>query len=323
MNFLFRTTERSPNEVPPSPRTIGSVLARRPREWQRNPSIWWIVPVLIPYLGFTLIPLVRSLVISLFISDGTTPPTYVGIANYQQIASDPLYLKSLSNTLKYAGFVLTGQSFIGFFVAWNLQKRGKFRGIARGIYFFPSLLSAVSVAIVFSFVYDGQFGLVNALLKALGFSWNPALLAAPKTALFLLAGAQIWFHGGQVMMLFLAGLSRIPVELLEAARLDGASGFSYFRHIVWPLLAQTVRVVCFFSFLVGLRAFDLVQILTQGGPDHSTDVLSTGIYRSLLNFQYGKAAAQSVVLLVFVALGVSALSGLLRIAGVDDRRMLN
>jgi len=188
-------------------------------------------------------------------------------------------------------------------LALALQRNSRSSVSLRALYFFPTILSSVSVAFVWSFVYDPTLGLLNSALEAVGLtSLQQPWLGDQRMAIFYLAVVQIWFHAGQMMVVFIAGLQQVPQELFDAADVDGASRWQRFRFVTFPMLRPTMVIVVAYTTIQSFKAFDLVFASTGGGPNHATEILSTLIYTSAFrSFAFGYAAAQSVIFMVLIA----------------------
>ncbi len=208
------------------------------------------------------------------------------------------------------------QSFVGLVLALLLLRNSKGSVFLRALFFFPTILSSAAVAFIWNFVYDPSGGLITTVLDRLGLEYRPALLGSPQTALVFLALVQVWFHAGQMMVVFIAGLQQIPRDYLEAAAIDGANRWQTFRRVTWPLLGPATAIVVAYTTLQSFRVFDLVYIMTEGGPLNSTRVLGFHIYRTAFEAQfYGEAATESVLFMALIA----AVTFLLRRALRPDR----
>ena len=183
-----------------------------------------------------------------------------------------------------------------------LSKNTKVNILLRTIYFFPTILSSVSVGLIWLSLYDPNYGFINTVLNRVGLD-SLALnwLGDERYALYAIAFTQVWFHTGQMVVIYVAGLQQIPEELYEAARVDGASRWQQFTNVTWPMALPTTAVVVAYTTIQSFRAFDLVYTMTAGGPRNSTDLLVTIIFgNAFLGYSYGYAAAQTVVLVVVI-----------------------
>nr|WP_245354357.1 sugar ABC transporter permease [Brachybacterium sacelli] len=199
--------------------------------------------------------------------------------------------------------VVIGQTILSLALAVALLRSTRISIALRALFFFPTVLSSVAVAFIWSFVYDPTFGLANRLLLAVGLgSWQQPWLGDQQMAIYYLALVQIWFHAGQMMVVYIAGLQQIPQELYDAAALDGAGRWQKFRHLTFPLVQPATVIVVAYTTIQSFKAFDLIIASTGGGPNHATEILATLIYDSAFrNFEMGYAAAQSVIFMVIIA----------------------
>jgi raffinose/stachyose/melibiose transport system permease protein len=176
----------------------------------------------------------------------------------------------------------------------------------RTLYFFPTILSSVSVGMIWLFLYDPNFGALNLFFNKLGLnSFALNWLGDEKSALYAIAFTQVWFHTGQMMVVYIAGLQQIPKELYEAAEVDGASRWKQFRNVTWPMAMPTTLVVMAYTTIQSFRAFDLIMVMTNStaGPNNSTNIFSTLIYLTLFNeLRLGYAAAQTIFMVIVMIL---------------------
>jgi raffinose/stachyose/melibiose transport system permease protein len=262
------------------------------------------VPALALYGGFFLLPAVQGLRYATTDWDGYSPTfTDVGLSNLTSVVSDDdLFRNALTNNLKFLLAVVIGQTALALLLAVLLAARSRASTALRALFFLPTVLSSVSVAFIWKFVYDPNFGLANSLLGAVGLDrFQSAYLGEEGTAILWVAVAQIWFHAGQMMVIYIAGINQIPPELYEAARTDGAGRWQQFRHVTWPMVAPATALVIAYTILQSFKAFDLILGLAGNPPRAGLDVLATRIYTTFANSQLGYAAAESVVFMVAIA----------------------
>jgi raffinose/stachyose/melibiose transport system permease protein len=239
--------------------------------------------------------------------DGIKEPQNVGLRNFTYMFSnDDLFIKALGNNFKFMFMVVLFQTGFSFIFATYLTKNTKTNIFLRTVFFFPTILSSVSVGLIWLSLYDANYGFINASIQKLGFKhFSVNWLGDTKFALVSLAITQVWFHTGQMIVIYVAGLQQIPQELYEASQMDGASKWQQFKSVTWPMALPTTAVVVAYTTIQTFRAFDLVYTMTNGGPQDSTEVLVTLIYKNaFFGYQYGYATAQSVVL-VFVILFIT------------------
>ncbi|MEU4563884.1 sugar ABC transporter permease [Actinoplanes sp. NPDC023936] len=261
-------------------------------------------PALALYGGFFLLPAVQGLRYATTDWDGYSPAfTDVGLSNLTDVVSDDdLFRNALTNNLKFLLVVVLGQTALALLLAVLLAARSRASTALRALFFLPTVLSSVSVAFIWKFVYDPNFGLANSLLGAAGLDrFQSAYLGDEATAILWVAVAQIWFHAGQMMVIYIAGINQIPEELYDAAKTDGAGRWQQFRHVTWPMVAPATALVIAYTSLQSFKAFDLILGLAGNPPRSSLDVLSTRIYTTFTNSQLGYAAAESVIFMVAIA----------------------
>jgi len=268
---------------------------------------WAMLGPTLALLGvFWILPVVRAALYSLYAWDLLTPPRFVGLANYRSLAHSGVAWRALVTTVSYSAMVVVGAMGLGLALALALQGRGRLVGFVRASIFSAYVVSWVAVALLWTWLLDPDAGAVAALLRALHLP-RVGFLGDPSTALPTLAAVTVWKLTGYAMILFTAGLQDVPASLLEAAALDGAGPWARFRYVTWPMLGPTAAFVATTSLIVSFQAFDIVRIMTQGGPVHATTLFVYAIYEQVfLDLRVGRASALTVVF--FVALvGLAAL----------------
>ncbi len=271
---------------------------------------WMLAPTLVLLAIFFFLPLFEAGRLSLYEWDLLTPPRYVGTDNYRILAESGELSHAFWTTLVFSVVVVIGSMALGLALALALNRPGPFAAFVRGSIFSAYVVSWVSVALLWLWVLDADAGVFTAMVKSVGLptkSW----LGDPQIALYTLAGVTIWKIAGYSMVLFVAGLQDIPRSLYEAAALDGAGAWQRFLNVTWPLLRPTSAFVGTTSLIVSFQVFDVVRVMTQGGPVKSTTVFVYAIYEQVfLNLRVGRANALVVVffglLLVLTALQLLA-----------------
>jgi sn-glycerol 3-phosphate transport system permease protein len=255
---------------------------------------------------FFVAPVVLGAIASLFSWDMLTPPSFVGTANYERIAARGELVALVGRTLKFSFMVVVMSMSLGLGLALALNRPGRVVAFVRSAVFSAYVVSWVSVALLFSWMLDPDAGVIAHALKALGLGRFP-FLTDPRTALPTLAAVTVWKITGYSMVVFLVGLQDVPRSLLEAAALDGAGAIARFRHVVWPLLRPTAAFVATTSLIVSFQAFDVIRVMTQGGPAKATTLFVYAIYEQVfLDLRVGRASALTVVFFV-VLLGLATL----------------
>ncbi|MER5199240.1 carbohydrate ABC transporter permease [Streptomyces sp. NPDC002755] len=279
---------------------------RSARSHRAARALWLFpVPALALYLFFFVYPTVQAAQYALTDWDGySTTYDNVGLRNLRELATgDDVFRNAAENNLKLTLTVVVAQTALALLLALYLVRTTRVSTLLRALFFLPTVLSSVSVAFVWRFVYDPDGGLLNSGLRAVGLdSWQSVYLGNPDTAVFWLAVTQVWFHAGQMMVVYIAGLQAIPKELYEAAELDGAGRWDSFRHITWPLVAPATGIVVAYTTVQSFKAFDLVLGLGGNPPGPALDLLSTRVYTTFSNNEFGYAAAQSLVFMALIAL---------------------
>ena len=263
----------------------------------------FLVPGAILYFTFFIYPTISAFYYSLTDWNGLNfNYDMVGLSNFQKLASDTLFYTSAENNLKYLLFVVVMQTLFSLIFALILVKNTRKNIVFRALFFFPTILSSVSVAFIWSYIYDSNLGLINPFLKFIGAGFlTQSWLGNTHIAIYSIAFAQVWFHFGQVMIIFIAGLQAIPLQLYESAKVDGANRWQTFSKITWPLIAPATTMVIGYTTIQSFKAFDLIFAMTGGGPAYSTEILTNFIYdMGFKNMMFGYSSAASIVFMVIV-----------------------
>lgn len=277
---------------------------RRRSRMRRSETIagyLFLLPNIVGFLIFSSLPVLATLVISTLHWDLIRPPTFVGLANYQQMLfADPTFWTVLRNTTVYVAGTVPAGIVLSLLLA--LAMNAPIRGISifRALFFIPVISSSVAVAVMWQWLYNSDFGLINFGLGFLGIHPIPWLTSTAWAlpAVILMA---IWKHLGYDMIIYLAGLQGIPSSLYEAASIDGADRWNRFRFITVPLLTPTTFFILVISIINSFQVFDLAFILTRGGPGDATNTVVMYIYNQAFQFfQMGYAAAVAWVLFLII-----------------------
>ncbi|EGA90884.1 putative ABC transporter permease [Planococcus donghaensis MPA1U2] len=265
----------------------------------------FFLPGLFLYAIFFVYPTISALFYSFTDWDGLSSSfQFVGIENYERaFTGDTIFRKTIGNNLKFMLVVVVFQTIVALAFALIVLKNTKTTIFLRALYFFPTILSSVSVAFIWSFIYDPSLGILNQLLELIGLEFLAQnWLGNANIAIYSLAITQIWFHAGQMLIIFVAGLQAIPEELYEVAKIEGASKWQTFRNVTWPLLAPSATIVVAYTTIQSFKAFDLVFAMTGGGPNNSTEIVATYIFDiAFRSYQFGYASAISVIFMVIIA----------------------
>ncbi len=260
-------------------------------------------PYIIGFFGFTLYPIIASLYYSFTKYTVLAPPKWVGLLNYKRMffsPEDALYRYSMYNTLYYSAFAIPLGLVVGISIALLLNMKVRGMAIYRTIYYLPSIVPIVASSVLWRWILNPQWGILNAALEKIGIP-GPPWIASPewsKPAIILMS---CWAVGG-AMVIYLAGLQDIPKELYEAADIDGANSFQKIINITIPMLTPTI----FFNLIMGLigafQFFAPVYILTQGGPADSTTLYAFHLYKTAFAyFRMGYASAMAWILFLLIA----------------------
>jgi len=295
-------------------RAPGSPARRRRKRW--SPGLLFLAPSLLILGVFVLWPIAQSFYYSLFDwTVGADSQTWLGFGNYVALTQDPHFWNALGVTLIYSVVTVGLLVVLGLLVALALQGEGLITRIVRSALFFPTIVSLVSIGLVWKFLLDPQIGLVGGLFDLVGAKPIP-FLTTPSLALPSLIFVGVWKSVGFAMIIFVGGLKAVPPERYEAARLDGTSRVQTVWYITLPSIRPTLLFATLILTIQSLQLFDLVYVMTGGGPLFATDSLVNLLYRSgFVNYKTGYAAAISWVLFVIVMI-ISAIQ--LRVFRYDD-----
>ena len=295
----------------------GLISAKRSKGKREGALYLWLVPALLVYGVFKLFPLVAGVFLSLLRWDGIKDAVFIGLTNFQRMLTDEKLGPALLHNVEYAVGTVTGKILISLLLAILLNQALRGRIAYRTILFMPVVLSFVVVSILWTWMYNDQFGIINSLLRlfhldSLAVQW----LGDTKYALLSLIIVDIWKWYGFHMVIFLAGLQSIPIDLYEAARVDGASRWNQFVSITIPQLRPVIVINVTLALLGAFNVFDIPYIMTQGGPAGATNVLALHSYSQAFQFGklgYGAAIGYALLLLVTVVALVQ-----LRVANADE-----
>lgn len=261
----------------------------------------FLLPNLLGFLVFTLLPVLAALFISFTEWDLLRPPRWAGFENYLRLVQDPLFRKVLRNTVLYVLGTVPMQMVLALLVALALNQRLPGQTFFRTAYFMPVVASTVAVALVWRWMFHADFGLINSFLYMVGVNDPPNWLSSTRWALPAIIIMSVWQQIGFSMVLFLAGLQSVPVTLYEAAKIDGAGAWQRFWSITLPMLSSTTFFVLVISIINSFQVFDQAFIMTGGGPANATNTLVFNIYRYAFQFfQMGYAAAMAWVLFAII-----------------------
>jgi multiple sugar transport system permease protein len=277
------------------------------RKWLHKDGTWaflLLLPNILGFLAFTLIPVFVSFFLSFTSWDMLTPIKWVGVDNYVNLLKDETFVKVFWNTIYFAGVSVPLGMVISLFLAVALDQNIRFKKFYRAAYFLPVVSSMVAVAVVWQFIYNPEYGLFNYFLSIFGIK-GPNWLTSTKWAMPAVILTSIWKNVGFNMLIFLAGLQGIGDSYYEAAEMDGARWHHKFLFITVPLLSPTTFFVTVMSFISSFQVFDTVFLMTQGGPARSTSVIVHYLYENAFKyFNMGYASAMAYILF-FMVFGIT------------------
>ncbi len=262
-----------------------------------TPYLFLIIPLAI-YLLWVIGPMFYTFYLSLTKWDGLTQPIFIGLRNYEKLFQDPVFYISLKNNLRWIVSFITIPVVLGLGLAVALNQSIPGAKFFKASFYSPMVLSLVVCGLIWSWMYHPANGLINSVLRAVGLdSLAQGWLSDKNLVMWSIIVVAIWRQVGYVMILYLAGLQSIDPELIDASRVDGCTGFQSFRHIILPLLAPVTVIVIVISIIDSLRAFDLVSVMTRGGPYNSSSVLANFMYiEAFNNYKMGYGASIAVIL---------------------------
>lgn len=269
---------------------------------------WWqiasfLAPTLVLIILYIYYPIISTFRYSFFNWDGMAAVTmrFIGWENYKQLMVDPVFWGALKNNLLLVAFSLLIELPLAFCVAYLLKGLSRrWAGFFRGVYFIPSVLSLTVVSLLWTMIYNYQWGLLNKSLDMVGLGFlQKGWLGDANLALYAVFFVIIWIYVGYYMVIYMAGLSAIPNEIYEAAKIDGANAWQSLFHIAVPLMRPMIQATVLMAIIGSFKYFDLVFIMTQGGPFHSTELLATYMYeRAFAARKMGYGATIAIMILV-------------------------
>lgn len=263
------------------------------------PYLFLIIPVII-YLVWVVGPMFYTFYLSLTDWDGLTQPTFIGLENYRKLFDDKVFYLSLFNNVKWLITFITVPVVLGLGLAMVLNETIPGAKFFKMSFYMPMVLALVVSGLIWGWMYHPRGGLINTAIEGIGLvEKGPGWLSNRDLVLWSIIIVAVWRQVGYVMVLFLAGLKSINPQLLEAATVDGANGWQRFWNVILPLLTPVTVIVLVISVIDSLRAFDLVSVMTRGGPANASSVLANFMYiEAFNNYKMGYGAAIAVVLFV-------------------------
>jgi ABC-type sugar transport system permease subunit len=277
-----------------------------------TPWLFLAIPLALYFL-WVIGPAVYTMYLSLTEWDGLSAPVFIGLDNFRLLFDDDVFITSLINNVKWLFIFLVIPVLLGLSLAMILNKDIQGDKFFKAAIYSPMIISPAVVGLIWGWIYDPAGGLLNTTLSVIGLKGlvaaimglsegaNPGWLSDPGVVLYCIIAAAAWRHTGYVMVLYLTGLKGIPGDVVEAAKVDGATGFKLFWYVLLPLLKPSTIIVVVVTIIESLRAFDMVNIMTQGGPFNSSNVLANFMYlEAFKNYRMGYGASVAVILFIIM-----------------------
>ena len=269
--------------------------------WERLRPYSMVAPAIIIFSVFFIYPIFYMIYLSMFDWNFVSPvKTFVGLDNFREMLTDSDFHQVLRNTTAYTFLTVLLTTGIALVLALWLNRGGWFHGFVQGAIFTPHIISLVSISLLWSWLMDPEYGLLNWIIGLAGFD-KLQWLSHPSTALFSLVLVAVWKGVGYNTLVFIAGLQSIPSDIFEAASLDQSKPWTTFRRLILPMLSPTIFFLVVINMISSFQVFETIAIMTQGGPVNSTNTLVYYIYEyGFQFFKIGYASAAGVMLLVIV-----------------------
>lgn len=267
----------------------------------------FLLPGFLIYIGVVIAPIINTVYLSLFKWNVLGDKKFLGLGNYIRLFSmDDVFKLGMKNTFLLMGLSLVIQIPLAIMLALALSGKVKGKRYFKTVFFFPNILASVAVGLLWTFIYNPDFGIVNKVLSAVGLeSLTRLWLAEEQTVLPSIIVTLCWQFVGYHMILYLAAIENIPSSMNEAAVIDGADSWRMIRYITLPLIKPIIAIDAVLLATGALRYFDLIYIMSNGGPNHASEVIASYMYyKSFRDMQYGYGSAVSVILLV-LCLGIT------------------
>lgn len=268
-------------------------------------TYWFLLPGGALFLGFFLVPAVLSFVFGFtdwnFYQSSPLNVKFVGFRNFVDILGTTSLNVAFRNTFLFAALTTALKTLLGLVLALLVSMKLRTRGYLRVMFFFPCILSSVAVGLIFLAVYNSTSGLLNRFLSLVGLSFlRRDWLGNLSLVMYSVSMAEVWKWSGYSMVIFLAGLSGIPAELSEAAAIDGCSSSQRLLLLTLPLLRPSVNMSVILGIISGLKVFDIIYVITSGGPGFASDTFNSVVYKKFSQGFYGLSTAEGVILFLII-----------------------
>ncbi|OCT12862.1 hypothetical protein A8709_21255 [Paenibacillus pectinilyticus] len=268
-------------------------------------QVLFILPALLIFSIFIVIPMMSSVYYSLTNWNGLDPAiSFIGLDNYRKLLHDSEVWIALKNTIVFAVLVTIFQNVLSLLLALLVDGSRWYYRYLRVVYLIPALLSALAIGYIWSYLYNPVFGIINTVLEDIGLGqlaqdW----LGDPKWSMYSIVFTNIWQWAGITMIIYMAGLQAIPADLYEAANIDGSNKWQTFTRITFPLIAPAFTINMMISIIGSFKVFDIIYVMTKGGPGTTTESLAILLYKKAFNFNemgYGTSIAIVMFLIILV-----------------------
>ncbi len=283
-------------------------MKNKKKKYNKTDKTAWLflLPAGIIYISVIVAPIFYSLFISLYKWNGIGDKVFVGLENYKSLFSgDKTFHTAIINNLVWIVLTIFITMSVSLAFAVVLNKKFIGRTFFRGFFYFPCVIAPIAVAIIWRWIYNPSMGFINEFFELIGLNFTQSWISDPNVSLYAVFMASLWQAIGQPMILFLAGLQAISPDVLEAATIDGANGYKKFFMVTVPLLKDTFVIVIATLIVAAMKVFDVVQGLTGGGPNDSTQMISTYMYSQVFKYNnvgYGTAIACVMVFMMLIVI---------------------
>jgi ABC-type sugar transport system permease subunit len=283
-------------------------MARSKIERRQRAGFWFVLPALAVYLVFFGAPFVATIWLSVTDWNGVGAPDFNGLANYARLATDSAMWAALGRNMIWVVIGTAVPVAVGLVLAVMLWSGVRGSMVYRTVYFLPVVLSPVVVGVIWGWIYNPLFGLLNTGLRSVGLgAWAIGWLGEPETALYAVLVTAIWSYVGFCVVVLFAGLQKVDPELVAAARVDGANARQRFGHVIVPQIRPVLTMVIVYTVIGGFNVFDVVWVMTSGGPNNASEVIATYTYEvAFRSSEYGYGATLSMVMSVVALLAAWA-----------------
>lgn len=284
-------------------------MATKAGRWRQSsgraawiPYLFLAAPLAL-FLMWVIGPMIYSFYLSMTNWDGISAPGFIGLRNYVRLFDDRIFRIALLNNAKWMVSFITVPVVIGLALAMILNRNIPGAKAIKAAFYSPYIIAPVVIGLIWGWMYQPATGLFTSALNALGITTTPGWLSDPRLATWCIIAAAIWRQVGYVMTLYLAGLQGVDTSLIDAAQVDGCNFWQTFRNVIFPLLSPITVVVVVISVIDSLRSFDLIFVMTRGGPANSSSVLANFMYvEAFNNYKMGYGAAIAVILFLITAI---------------------